>query len=131
MAVWPFCQVKLAEKDVDFLCSCILGITEAEGTPGVVDEKTIQKGVLDCINNPKVGAYYLAYVEGDEEQEPIGSTGVTYEMNPRLGGIICWLETVYTVPEMRKKGVFTSLFNHVVEWAISQTQIRCVRLTVT
>ena len=117
--------------DTDFIAfTCVMGIAETEGLEKMLDREIVRSGVTNMINNPKIGCYYLAYVEGDEEQRPIGSAGVTYNMDVRKGGVVCWVETVFTVPEMRKKGVFGTLFNHITAWARTQSHVKSVRLDV-
>ena len=35
------------------------------------------------------------------------------ELNPKVGGLIHWINSVYIIEEWRKKGVFTALFEHI------------------
>ena len=42
---------------------------------------------------------------------------MTYEMSPRYGGLIHWIMSVYVIPEMRQKGVFRLIYNHVYQMA--------------
>ena len=55
---------------------------------------------------------------------------LTYEMSAVFGGLIHWIQSVFVVPEGRKKGVFRALYNTVVERAKANPDVKCVRLYV-
>lgn len=95
-----------------------------------LDRDIVYKGVLDCIQNPKLGLYFLAWDEADPEKKMIGTTMLTYEMNVALGGLIYWIQSVYVVKEARRKGCFRSLYNTVVDNAKADPLCKCVRLYV-
>ena len=101
---------------------------ETEGRE--LSRPTVENGVLHCIQDSKLGIFYVAYLASDSEQKPIGSTMVTYEWSPRYGGLIHWIMSVYVIPDMRQKGVFRALYNHVVDNAKSDEKVKCVRLYV-
>jgi len=73
---------------------------ETEGRE--LNKPTVESGVRHCIQDPKLGLFYVAYAAGDANQTPIGSTMVTYEWSPRYGGLIHWIMSVYVIPDMRK-----------------------------
>lgn len=55
---------------------------------------------------------------------------ITFEMSAKLGGLIYWIQSVYVVPEYRKRGAFKSLFNEVVKIAKEDPIGKSVRLYV-
>ena len=66
---------------------------ETEGKK--LDQATIEGGVQSLLKTPKMGQYYLAEVEVDDEAnagqkkwKAAGTTMITFEMQPRIGGII-------------------------------------------
>ena len=71
----------------------------------------------------------MAYIEG-EESKPICCLMLTFEMSPRIGGLIYWIQSVYTLPEHRKKGAFKALYNHAVSEAKKDPLAKEVRLYV-
>ena len=78
---------------------------ETEGKK--LDLARVTEGARSLILKPKLGQYYIAVAE---DETPLGCTMVTYEMNARLGGIVCMIQSVFVVKEWRNKGVFRSLF---------------------
>lgn len=78
---------RATEKDIDFLVDC--GVTLAFETENKVLEKTtVYKGVKDCIENPKLGCYYVA---SNDNGENMGTTMITIETSIELGGQINWI----------------------------------------
>ena len=55
---------------------------------------------------------------------------VSFEMQPRLGGLIHMIQSVYVDAEYRGKGVFRSLYTKVVEIAKADPKTMGVRLYV-
>lgn len=80
MTVWKI--RKATEADFDFLVNC--GITLAFETENkTLDKDTVINGVLNCLNNPKLGCYYVA---SDEAGNNFGTTMITIEWSPTMGG---------------------------------------------
>ena len=95
-----------------------------------LDKDSVQIALVRYLKTPKLGLYFIAFDENDKDKKPIGCTMVTFEMSPVFGGLIHWIQSVYVVPEARKKGVFRSLYNKVVEGAKANPEVKCVRLYV-
>ena len=55
---------------------------------------------------------------------------ITYEMSVSVGGLIYFIHSVYVSPEVRKKGVFRTIYNAVVDKARRDPIGKCVRLYV-
>lgn len=55
---------------------------------------------------------------------------ITFEISPKLGGLIYWIQSVYVLPEFRNKGAFRSLFQEVVRVAKEDPIGKSVRLYV-
>ena len=100
-------QVRLAtEQDTDFIVhSAVTMANETEGKN--LDSKIVRTGILDCIRNPKLGCYFVAYVD---EQTLLGTLMLTYEVSVQIGGLIHWIQSVYVVPEARRQGVFRAMY---------------------
>ena len=85
-----------------------MNVTMAFETEG---KKLDMDGVIAAtkiqISQPKIGIYYLAEVKNDKgETIPVGTTAVTLEMQPRIGGVIQMIQSVLVEKEWRKKGIF-------------------------
>ena len=52
------------------------------------------------------------------------------ELNPSIGGMINWINSVYIVKEYRNKGVFRALYNHVYNIAKNDPFVKALRLYV-
>ena len=82
------------------------------------------------INAPKLGTYFLAEVKQGDSWVPVGTTKVTFEMQPRLGGLIYMINGVYIDADYRGKGVFRSLYTKVLEIAKADPKTVGARLYV-
>ena len=87
----------------------------------------VREGVRNCIINPAYGRYCCAE---NEEGRVVGGLLITFEMSPRLGGMIYWIQSAYVLPEYRGKGVFRALYDFVVASSNSDPVAKCVRLYV-
>ena len=98
---------------------------ETEGK--ILDINRVTSGAKNLILTPKYGQYYIAVTD---DGTPIGCTMFTCEMNARLGGVVCMIQSVFVVKEWRNKGVFRALFGQVVETAKNDPLMKAVRLYV-
>lgn len=73
-----------------------------------LDETVLEKGVSVLLKDDHWGHYWVA-----EAERPVGCCMVTYEWSDWRNGLFWWLQSVYVVPEMRRKGVFTALYHKV------------------
>ena len=73
---------------------------------------------------------YIAYDENSADKKTLASTMITLEMSCALGGLIHWIQSVYVIPEARKKGIFRLLHTHCVAIAKADPMAKCVRLFV-
>ncbi len=71
--------------------------------------QTVKKGVEAVLKNPDKGQYYLCI----ENDKVVGQLMITYEWSDWRNCFFYWIQSVYTIPEKRGKGVFKSLFEHV------------------
>ena len=51
-----------------------------------LDRDLVRQGVHDCLKNPSLGCYYVAWDEEDSAKRSIGTTMLTYEQNVMIGG---------------------------------------------
>lgn len=77
---------------------------ESEGT--VLDKDTLTNGVTAAINDEQRGIYFVARAEG----KPIGSLMLTREWSDWNNQWYWWIQSVYVMPEYRKKGVYKAMY---------------------
>ena len=79
-----------------------------------LDAAVVAAGVAAALADPdRKGPYYLA-VEGESV---LGQLQITYEWSDWRNGWFWWIQSVYVRSEDRRRGVFRSLYRHVVELA--------------
>ena len=60
----------------------------------------------------------------------MGQLGLTYEWSDWRNGWFWWIQSVYVVPQARRRGVFRALFRHVEEHARADATAIGIRLYV-
>ena len=73
-------------EDLDFLVHCQKTMA-FDTEEKVLKDEVIIPGVKDCLNDPSIGAYYVAERDG----KLVGTTMVTYEQSVEVGGQIDWI----------------------------------------
>ena len=109
------------EQLTEFNCRMALETEQLE-----LDPDTVRRGVGRLIAQPANGQYRLAERAGNV----VGSLMLTYEWSDWRDGNMWWIQSVYVPPEHRRTGVFSELYNHVIELARQDPDVRCVRLYV-
>ena len=82
---------------------------ESEGLR--LDPHTVEAGVRRMFSDPALGRYFLAVSSVGER---LGQLMITTEWSDWRNCMIWWLQSVYTAPEHRDRGVFRSLCEHVL-----------------
>lgn len=95
---------------------------ETEGL--YLDKETLTLGVQAVLNDAQKGKYYLV----EEGGQNIACLLTTYEWSEWRNGIILWIQSVYVCPEFRKKGVYTTLYQHIKEQVCSVATYKGIRL---
>jgi GNAT superfamily N-acetyltransferase len=76
-------------------------------------EDVITLGVKAVFSDTTKGRYYVAESKG----KVIASLLVTYEWSDWRNRNIWWLQSVYVLPAFRRKGVFSAMYNVILEEA--------------
>lgn len=87
--------------------------------------ETVTKGVYAVFDDPSRGQYYVAEDEGHR----IASLLITYEWSDWRNKNVWWLQSVYVVPEFRRKGVFRKMYSHIKQLA-AENDVAGLRLYV-
>lgn len=73
---------------------------------------------------------YGFYLVAEAGERVIGSLMVTYEWSDWRNGLIWWIQSVYVVPEYRRKGVYRTMYRYVKELAADNPEVCGFRLYV-
>ena len=98
---------------------------EREGVQ--LDPARVREGVEAALRDPAKGFYTVAEADGDA----IGQMMVTFEWSDWRNGTFWWLQSVYVLPEFRKRGVYRRLYEQVLQEAKARNDICGVRLYVS
>jgi ribosomal protein S18 acetylase RimI-like enzyme len=92
----------------------------------VLDPTTVFLGVSAVLNDPSKGQYFLAECGG----VVISSLLVTFEWSDWRNGQVWWLQSLYVVPDFRRKGVFRQMFLFLKNEILNDTNLKGIRLYV-
>ncbi|MBF8248314.1 MAG: N-acetyltransferase [Bacteroidetes bacterium] len=86
----------------------------------------VTKGVEAILDDPSKGLYFVA----EEDAQVVGQLMITYEWSDWRNGNFWWIQSVYVMKDYRGKGVFKSLYNHVMNLAKGRKDVCGIRLYV-
>ena len=99
---------------------------ETEGKELKVE--TLRPGVEGLIENSKYGFYVIA--EDAANGKKAGGLLITYEWSDWRNGPIWWIQSVYVMPDYRRRGIYRKLYAYVKEIARREPNVRGFRLYV-
>ena len=91
-----------------------------------LDRGRLRAGVEAVFADAGRGFYLIAEVD----EERAGQMMITYEWSDWRNGVFWWIQSVYTVPEMRGRGAFRALYAAVEEMARERGGVSGLRLYV-
>ncbi|GIW92262.1 MAG: N-acetyltransferase GCN5 [Pirellulaceae bacterium] len=94
----------------------------------VLDRNTVHRGVSAVFEDSSKGQYLVAHAA--DPSRLIGSLLLTYEWSDWRNGCVIWIQSVYVVPEWRRRGVFRTLYRYVQEQVASRPPYVGIRLYV-
>lgn len=99
----------------------------ARETEGItLDHQILTRGVCGVFEDRYRGQYLVAEQGG----RVIASTLITYEWSDWRDGTVWWIQSVYVVPEARRRGVYAGLYAYVQELARGDERVKGIRLYV-
>ncbi|HEY4365468.1 MAG TPA: GNAT family N-acetyltransferase [Bryobacteraceae bacterium] len=111
--------------DIEFLVSGNAQMAlETEGLS--LDLDLLRGGVQAVFDDPGRGFYLVAEIE----DLPAGQMMITYEWSDWRNGVFWWIQSVYTVLERRRQGVFRALYAYAEALAQQQGSVCGLRLYV-
>jgi GNAT superfamily N-acetyltransferase len=91
-----------------------------------LDPPTVLAGTQAVFADPARGQYYVAESGG----QIVGSLLITFEWSDWRNGVIWWIQSVYVLPEHRRRGVYAGLYRHLCQLAAAAPDVRGIRLYV-
>ena len=91
-----------------------------------LDHDILTRGVHALFDDPALGRYYVAEVDG----EVIGSLMITYEWSDWRNGMVWWIQSVYVMPSFRRRGIYAGLYAHIKTIVEPDPSVRGIRLYV-
>lgn len=100
-------------------------VAMANETEGVeLHRPTVEKGVAAVLTDSTKGKYYIT----EFENKIIGSLLTTFEWSDWRNGTILWIQSVFVIPEFRRKGVYRNMYSHLKELVIRNKDLKGIRL---
>ena len=97
---------------------------ETEGK--VLDESLLRNGITAIFDSTQKGFYLVAEVGS----VVVGSLLITYEWSDWRNATFWWIQSVFVDANWRRKGVYRSMYDYVVNVAKSRKDICGIRLYV-
>ena len=97
---------------------------ESEGKE--LDLALLRPGVAAVLADRHKGRYFIA----EDDGQVVGQLAITFEWSDWRNGWFWWVQSVYVVPEARRRGVFRALYRHVEQAARADPEVIGIRLYV-
>jgi ribosomal protein S18 acetylase RimI-like enzyme len=143
----------MASTDVQYTCRqavledaaviALMQIRMADETENLkLDPALVEKGVQLPFQHPNLATYYVVIATSstpkNEESQFINNKGeemagmlmTTHEYFPDAAATLWWIQSVYTAPKHRKKGVFSKLYKYVEDRSNASPDVMGLRLYV-
>lgn len=91
-----------------------------------LDPKTLGNGVKSVFRDPAKGKYFIV----EDDNYIVGSMLITHEWSDWRNQWIFWLQSVYIMPEHRRKGLFRLMYEEVKQLVIGDDTAAGIRLYV-
>ncbi|WP_340111196.1 GNAT family N-acetyltransferase [Maribellus mangrovi] len=95
---------------------------ETEGIELRIDP--LEKGVKAVLEDPSKGIYYVAEVN----KKVVSSLLTTYEWSDWRNGTVLWIQSVYVMPQYRRRGVYRNMYSHIKSLVLSSDNLMGIRL---
>ncbi|MEM7100375.1 MAG: GNAT family N-acetyltransferase [Pseudomonadota bacterium] len=112
-------------QDVDFILACNIAMAQETEDVGIAPT-TLEAGIRYLLDSPSEGFYLIA----EQDQAPVGTLMVTFEWSDWRNGRFWWIQSVYVVPEARRKRAYAAMHEQVLQSARKDHQSCGIRLYV-
>lgn len=90
----------------------------------ILDKKVVNEGVLSVLTDNLKGQYYVAEMDG----KVISSLLTTFEWSDWRNGTVLWIQSVFVLPEFRRKGIYSNMYSFVKNEVIENDNLKGIRL---
>lgn len=119
-------HIRLAiEDDSDVIIDFQLKMAK-ESEDIELDSKTLSDGVVSVFRDQVKGKYFIV----EQDIQPVGSMLITHEWSDWRNQWVFWLQSVYIMPEHRRKGLFRLMFEEVKQLVLADDTAAGIRLYV-
>jgi GNAT superfamily N-acetyltransferase len=91
-----------------------------------LDPATVRRGVAAVLDDPRRGRYWVV----EEGGELLASTLITTEWSDWRNGDVWWIQSLYVVPEARRRGIFRAIYAHLKQQVEESPDLKGLRLYV-
>ena len=81
----------------------------AESEGAELDRAILTQGVRAVLEDRAHADYWLA----EEDEAPVGMLMTVTEWSDWRNGTVLWIHSVYVMPEARRRGVYSTLYEHL------------------
>lgn len=145
-----YCVRKATLDDVETMVQMQLAMAH-ETEKITLDRNTVERGIRYPLEHPNVADYYIAecddksHVEGEvqgqvesgKEEEAkqrkkkvVAMLMTTFEWSEWRAGSILWIQSVFVVPEHRRRGIFNIMYSYLKSVVEASDLFRGIRLYV-
>ena len=97
----------------------------AKETEGIeLFKPTVECGVKAVLNDSSKGKYYVA----EKGEKIIGSLLTTFEWSDWRNGTVLWIQSVFVLPEFRRKGVYRNMYSYLKNNVLGDETLKGIRL---
>lgn len=97
----------------------------ANETEGIeLHKPTVEKGVSAVLSDNSKGQYYVAELN----EKVVSSLLTTFEWSDWRNGTILWIQSVYVLPEWRRKGIYRNMYAYIKELVLGDENLNGIRL---
>lgn len=97
-----------------------------------LDPSVSTQGIIAIFDDPRKGFYIVAVADaGDADDAPVvGSLLITYEWSDWSNANHWWIQSVYVDAAWRRKGVYRTMYEHILGITEGRSDICSIRLYV-
>jgi len=119
-------NIRKAEKELISLIADFQIKMAWESEEYQLDKAKINNGVKAVFDDKNKGQYFVAY----DDKTIIGSLLITNEWSDWRNAWVWWIQSVYVLPEYRRKGIFSSMYQYIKSKVEQDEHIAGLRLYV-
>ncbi len=114
-------------EEIDIQVIADFQVVMAFETEGIdLNPETVLRGVSAVFADPTKGFYLAAKVDG----RTIGSLMITYEWSDWRARTVWYIQSLYVIPEFRRRGIFKQMYAWLLEKVNTNDSIGGIRLFV-